>query len=135
MTYEVVVREKPRRTVYLRKAPDRSFDASSYWRKLNMLRFAKINYESYGMPFEERIEKVIREMKPVKPEIRKTVYLTPKEYAKIRVDLWRKGIFDPIEEVLNADVVVVREEVKKAAELIEKMREKRLMREVAIRES
>ena len=122
--YEVVVREKPRRTVYIRKAPDRSFDAGSIWRKLNMLRFAKINYESYGMKFEDRIEKVKREMRPVKPADlietkRELIVLTPKEYAKIRLALFRKGIYDDIEDVLNAKVVVVSERVKRLAGLVE----------------
>lgn len=134
--YEVVVREKPRRTVYLRRAPDRSFDASSIWRKINMLRFAKINYENYKMRFEDRIEKVRREMRPVKPaditEITKeTIYLTPQEYAKIKIALLRKGIYEDIEKVLGVRVVVVSERVKKLVGLVTREGEKKYEKEIA----
>ena len=134
--YEVVVREKPRRTVYLRRAPDRSFDASSIWRKINMLRFAKINYESYGMRFEDRIEKVRREMRPVKPEDmvettrKETIVLTPQEYAKIRLSLFRKGIYDDIEKVLGVRVVVVSERVKKLVGVVTREENKAKIKEL-----
>ena len=93
MRYEIVVREKPRKTIYIRRSPDRSFEAGSYYRKLNMLQFAKIAHSNYGKSFEEHIESMRERMKPVgrtaKP---RTIELTEEELLLLKLQMLRKGV-------------------------------------------
>lgn len=91
--HEVVVREKPKKTVYIRRSPDRSFDASSYYRRLNMLQFAKIAHSQYGKTYEDVISAIEQNMKPVGRTVKKRVIeVTPEELVVLKLKMLKKGI-------------------------------------------
>ena len=118
--YEIVEREKPRKTTYIRKSPDRSFEAGSYYRKLNMLQFAKIAHSNYGKSFEEHIASMREKMKPVGRAPRpRTIELTEEGLFLLKLQMLRRGIKRLyLPEHINIKIVapLEREEVVKRLE-------------------
>ena len=93
MGYEIVVRERPRKTIYIRRSPDRSFEAGSYYRKLNMLQFAKIAHSNYGKTFEEHIASMQERMKPVGRTVKpRTIELSERDLLLLKLQMLRKGV-------------------------------------------
>jgi len=91
--YEIVVREKPKKTIYIRKAPDRSFEAGSIYRKLNMLQFAEIGRQARGKKYEDVIKDFVTKMKPVGRTVKvREVIITDRDLLRMRLHMLRKGI-------------------------------------------
>jgi len=90
--YELVVREKPRRTIYLRKKPDRRIDISPR-RLQHIINFSEIAHSGYGKTFEEFIEHIRSNVKPVgRKKKERIIRMSTSDFFKLILVFQRRGL-------------------------------------------